>query len=103
MGYEMKLADFINATNATRMAQRTKDAARLVLVDGLRVIDAARQMEMKRQQVEEAVARIEAAHKALQGIPENWECVTVCVPPELANSVRDIERSALRRAGLSVD
>ncbi|MGZ8942794.1 MAG: TrfB-related DNA-binding protein, partial [Methylobacter sp.] len=80
----MKLADFIKTADSTRMAQRTKDAARLVLVDGIRAVDAARQMGMKRQQVEEAVARIEAAYKAAQGIPEGWECVTVCVPPERA-------------------
>lgn len=99
----MKLAKFIKTTDSTRMAQRTKDAARLVLVDGLRVIDAARQMEMKRQQVEEAVARIEAAYKTAQGIPDGWECVTVCVPPDRAGDVREIQHEARRKAGLSVD
>jgi hypothetical protein len=99
----MNLSDFLTAANSTRMAQRTKDTARLVLVDGMRVIDAARQMEMKRQQVEEAVARIEAAYRAARGIPEGWECVTVCIPPERVGDVREIERAEIRKAGLSVD
>lgn len=99
----MKLTDFIKAADSTRMAQRTKDVARLVLVDGMRVIDAARQMEMKRQQVEEAVARIEAAYKAGRGIPEEWECITVCVPHEKANEIQEIERAEIRKAGLSID
>lgn len=99
----MNLSNFLTAANSTRMAQRTKDTARLVLVDGMRAIDAARQMEMKRQQVEEAVARIEAAYRATRGIPEGWECVTVCVPPEKSGDVREIERVAMRKAGLNVD
>lgn len=99
----MKLAEFIRTTDSTRMAQRTKDAARLVLVDGLRVIDAARQVEMKRQQVEEAVARIEAVYRKAKGMPEDWECVTVLVPPEQAEEIREIERVAMRKSGMTVD
>lgn len=99
----MNLADFITAADTTRMQPKTRDAARLVLVDGLRFIDAARKLDMKRQQVEEAVARIEAAHKALRGIPEDWKCVTVCVPTDIAKDVLGIEQNARRVAGLSVD
>lgn len=99
----MKLADFLKIADSTRMAQKTKDAVRLVLVDGMRATDAARQIEMTRQQVEAAVARIEAAYKAAQGIPEEWECVTVCVPSDRVDDVREIQREARRKAGLSVD
>lgn len=99
----MQLSEFIKTSNNTRMAQRTKDAARLVLVDGMRTVDAARQMDMKRQQVQEAVARIEAAFKAAHGIPEGWECITVCVPPDRVSEVREIEHQAKREAGLNVD
>ena len=97
----MKISEYLKLTDSTRMAQRTKDAVRMVLVDGLRVVDAARQMEMSKQQLQDAVARVEAAHKAAQGIPEDWECVTVCVPPDQVNDVREIERKAKRAAGLS--
>lgn len=99
----MQLSEFIKTANSTRMTQRTKDAARLVLVDGMRVVDAAKQMEMNRQQVADAVSRVEAALKAAQGIPEDWECITVCVPPENVAEVREIEHRAMRKAGLSVD
>jgi TrfB plasmid transcriptional repressor len=99
----MQLADFIKITNSTRLAQHTKDAVRMVLVDGMRVAEAARQMEMSRQLVQNAVARVEAAHKAAHGIPENWECITLCVPPDLVGEMREIERKAKRAAGLSVD
>jgi predicted DNA-binding protein (UPF0251 family) len=99
----MQLSEFLKTANSTRMTQHTKDAARLVLVDGMRCIDAAKQMDMKRQQVEAAVARIEAAYKAAQGIPEEWECITVCVPPERVAEVREIERQSMRTAGLSIN
>ncbi len=99
----MNLADFITAADTTRMQPKTRDAARLVLVDGLRFIDVARKLDMKRQQVEEAVARIEAAHKALRGIPEDWKCVTVCVPIDKVKEIREIEKCAIRDAGLTVD
>jgi hypothetical protein len=99
----MQLAEFIKITNSTRMAQRTKDAARMVLVDGMRTVDAAREMNMLPQQLKSAIDRVEAALKAMHGIPEDWECITLCVPPELINSVREIEHKAKRDAGLSVD
>jgi hypothetical protein len=74
-----------------------------VLVDGIRAADAGRQMNMSPQQLKSAIERVEAAVKAARGIPEDWECITVCVPPDLINSVRDIEHKAKRAAGLSVD
>ena len=99
----MNLAEFMKAANSTRMLQRTKDAARLVLVDGLKIVEAAGQYGMKPQQVHEAIARLNAAHKAAMGLPADWECVTVTVPRSDVEAVRDIERNALRHAGLLVD
>ncbi|SJM94635.1 TrfB-related DNA-binding protein [Crenothrix polyspora] len=97
----MKISEFLKLTDSTRMAQRTKDAVRMVLVDGMRVVDAARQTEMSKQQLQDAVGRVEAAHKAAQGMPDDWECVTVCVPPDQVDDVKEIERKAKRSAGLS--
>lgn len=99
----MKLAEFMEAAATTRMTQHVLDSARLVLVDGMKAVDAAKLMEMTPQQLREAVKRIKAAHKAGQGIPDGWECVTVCVPPELVETVREVGRQAKRDAGLSVD
>jgi hypothetical protein len=99
----MQLAEFIKITNSTRMAQRTKDAVRMVLVDGIRAADAAREMEMSKQQLKSAIERVEAALKSSRGIPEDWECITVCVPPDLISSIREMEHKAKRDAGLSVD
>lgn len=99
----MKLAEFMEAAATTRMTQHVLDGARMVLVDGMKIVEAAKLLEMKPQQLGEAVKRIKAAHKAGQGTPEGWECVTVCVPPELVEKVREVGRQAKRDAGLSVD
>lgn len=98
----MNLAEFMEAVGTTRITQHVRDGARMVLVDGLKIVDAAKMLEMKPQQLQEAVKRIKAAHKARQGTPEGWECVTVCVPPEQVEAVREIGRQARRDAGLSV-
>jgi predicted DNA-binding protein (UPF0251 family) len=87
----MKLSEFLSAAGSTRMAQRTIDAARLVLIDGMRATDAARQMGMKRQQVQEAVQRLESAHRSARAIPDGWERITVYVPPENVAEIREIE------------
>lgn len=99
----MNLAEFMEAVATTRMTQHVRDGARMVLVDGMKAVHAAKLMEMTPQQLREAVKRIEAAHKAGQGTPEDWECVTVCVPKELVETVREVGRKAKRDAGLSVD
>lgn len=99
----MNLAEFMEVAATTRMTQHVRDGARMVLVDGMKAVDAAKLMEMTPQQLREAVKRIKAAHKAGQGTPEDWECVTVCVPPELVETVREVGRQAKRDAGLSVD
>lgn len=105
----MKLSDFNAALAKTRMGERARDAARLILVDGLSPTEAARQIAettgepMSRQAADKAARRIEAAHMAARGLPDGWECVTVCVPPEQVANVREIERLALRNAGLNVD
>jgi len=99
----MKLSDFLEVANKTKLADRSKDSARLVLVEGVRAVDAAKQTGMKRQHVEESVQRIEAAYLRAHGVPDGWECVTVCVPKERAGDVREIELQARRDAGLSMD
>lgn len=99
----MKLAEFMEVAATTRMSQHVRDGARMVLVDGMKAVEAAKLMDMTPQQLQAAIKRIKAAHKAGQGIPEGWECVTVCVPPELVETVREVGRQAKRNAGLSVD
>ena len=104
----MRLTDFNTAIAKSTMGQRARDAARLILVDGLGATEAARKIAessgepMSRQAADKAAKRIEATHKAMRGMPDDWEVITVCVPPDLADEVREIERTALRKAGLTV-
>ena len=99
----MNLAEFMEAVATTRIKDHVRDGARMVMVDGMKAVDAAKLVSMTPQQLHAAVKRVEAAHKARLGTPEGWQCVTVCVPPELVETVREVGRKAKRDAGLSVD
>lgn len=77
-------------------------AARRVLVDGVGQSEAGRELGMQRNEVWDAVARVEREHKARVGAPPGWACITVCVPRfgEEADAIREIEKGAWRRAGI---
>jgi len=97
------------ASTTNRMEQRAKHAAHMILVERATPADAARAItassgrSFSRQAANRAAQRIEAAYIALQGVPEDWECITACLPPEQARAVREIERQARREAGLTTD
>ena len=55
---------------------------------------------MSRQQVQNAVVRVETAYKSAQGVPADWVCITICVPPEQINTVRKFEQAEKKKAGL---
>ena len=98
----MNLIDFEKAvSHCKRMQPPSVTAARLVLVEGRRVADAARQTGLLRQQIEQAIERIEIAYKASFGFPADWECVTVVVPKDRAREIRKIARQELIDAGLA--
>lgn len=101
--------EFLKAIRKTRIRQRVRLAARHVLVDGLSISDSARRAGMTRQAVHAAVRRLERAlaetthtprgrprapHPAL---PEHWETVTVIVPADTAQLIREAERVAIER------
>jgi hypothetical protein len=94
---------FAAAIDRTRLQQRGRRVARLVLVDGHSKSDAARAAGITPQAVAEVVRRVELAHRAVTGCPAEWECVTVCVPSAAVDAVRAIERRERRRAKLTVD
>lgn len=99
----MRLSEFNTVVKSTRMGERARDAARLILVDGISAAEAGRQVGITRQAATKAAQRVEAVIRSQRGIPDHWECVTVCVPPERAAEIREIEREAMRAAGLTVD
>lgn len=96
--------EFSKAHGRTRIRRRLRLAARLVLVKGLTMSEAARHCKVSRQAVHVAVRRIERAllerTHTLPGrpravppdIPEHWETVTVIVTPDAADAVRGVER-----------
>jgi len=96
----MTPTEFAAAADQTRLREKRREAARLVLVGGHSMAAAGRAVAISRQAVHEAVARIERVHQGLAGAPRDWCVVTVCVPAGDVDAVRNIERAALIDAGL---
>lgn len=92
----MTKEEFIRASKMRRLKPRTLEAIKLVLVDQMRIVDVARQMDMKPQQIGAAARLIEAEHQRimLEKPVGDWVSVTVCVPPECVAEIMEIENRA---------
>lgn len=82
----MKLEKFNELASQTRMQSRSKEGARLVLVEGLSITEAAKQMGFSQQRVSYLVKRLKDLDREC---PEGYEQVTVCVAPGNGQKVRD--------------
>ena len=74
--------EFDQAAAQTRLRAHTMLAARSVLIDGLGLTRAGNLAapRMQRQQVADAVARIEREHRKIIGAPRGWRCITLTLP-----------------------
>lgn len=90
---------FEAAVQRTRMRGDTIEAARQVLVYGLTLRQVAERYERTHEWARQAVARVKRASADVMLCPDGWEVVTVCLPPEDAHDVRELERS--RREALA--
>jgi len=73
---------FASALAKTRLKPHTAAAARSVLVDGIGLTKAGNEAtpRMQRQQVANAVSRIEREHLRALGAPNGWRCLTLVLP-----------------------
>jgi len=98
--------EFDLAASKTRLRPHTTAAARAVLVDGLGLTKAgnAATPRMMRQQVADAVARIEREHRKLIGAPQGWRCITLTLPwnGEEWEAAEELQSQAFERAGLKL-
>lgn len=98
--------EFDSAASKTRLRPRTAAAARAVLVDGLGLTQAgnAAAPRMQRQQVADAVARIEREHCKLIGAPQGWRCITLVLPwfGEEWEAAQELQKKAYARTGLKL-
>lgn len=96
--------EFELAVSKTRLRAHTSAAARSVLVDGLGLTQAgnASTPRMTRQQVSDAVGRIEREHLKSIGAPQGWGCITLVLPrfSEDWDEANELQKRAYERAGL---
>lgn len=72
----------------------TVELYRLVAVEGLTKTEAAAKLDMTKQNAGQQLKRVEAL---LASRPADWERVTVWLPKDQAQQVREMEREAQRK------
>lgn len=87
-------ANAVSFHGASERTPRIVQAARAVLVDGMRPADAADKFDFPRERISEAVGRIRDKWQVI--CTENgWITETFSLPPKLAELIREIESDAL--------
>jgi transposase-like protein len=76
-----------------RLSENGKEAAKLVLVDGLEQVEVAERFKLHRQQINKWVKDIYQSHI---DCPAGWKVDVVTLPPEQMDEVKIMERRARR-------
>ena len=92
----MNIDQFNAAAGRTKLQDRSLEAAKLVLVKGHGHDFAGRQVGVRREQVRTWCYRILREHRGIVGCPPGWNCITVCVPPDVEEKINKLERIAFR-------
>lgn len=98
----MNISKFEELVAGTKLKERAKRLAYLVLVEGRRTTDVAQQEGVSRQLVHQAEQRVLRQQMLTEKIPEDWVRKSYWLPPNLAQAVNWIEEQARVRAGVTV-
>ncbi len=96
----MSPEDFEYHAGSTALREPALTMARLVLVEGVSVAEAARRHNRGRSTAQAAAARVLRARREYRQIPPDWLTITVTLPEEAAARVVEIEQQALRESGI---
>lgn len=77
-----------------RLGERNIDGARAIMVDGRPQKQVAAAMGVSKATASAFVCRVWEAHIAFGTRPPGWVNVSVTLPPDLAELVKDMERKA---------
>lgn len=87
-------ANAVSFHGANEKTPRIVQAARAVLVEGMRPADAADKFDFPRERISEAVGRIRDKWDSICEA-NGWVTETFSLPPKLAELIREIEGDAL--------
>ncbi len=90
--------DELNAALArTRLQAKARSVAHMVLIDGLSMAEAARRTGISKEAVRQIRARVAYAIRDVCGLPRDWQVVTVAVPSDIADEIREMAHQAHKR------
>lgn len=87
-------ANAVSFHGANEKTPRIVQAARAVMVDGMRPADAADKFDFPRERISEAVGRIRDKWEAICE-DNGWVTETFSLPPKLVELIREIEGDAI--------
>lgn len=83
----------------SRLKERNVEAIRQILVEGRQQTDVADELGVTKKAVSQMVGKAWQAHIEHGERPEGWTSISVTLPPDMAELVKDMERKA--RANLT--
>ncbi|CAH0445346.1 TrfB transcriptional repressor protein [Ralstonia syzygii subsp. syzygii] len=82
-----------------RLKERNVEAIRQILVEGRQQTDVADELGVTKKAVSQMVGKAWQTHIEHGERPEGWTSISVTLPPDMAELVKDMERKA--RANLT--
>ena len=92
----LSLARFEGAVLGSRFGTRALRMARAILIDGMGPSAAGRLCGRSHEAARRAARRVWERSRC-QGMPAGWTSVTVVVPAEVAEEIREVERGEQRQ------
>ena len=92
----MTPAEFEDLANKTRLEDRGREVAKMVLVQGLRPAEVARRTGLSEATIRAARDAVLREMRKQAGAPPDWVSVTVIVPPTMATKIRRIAKNIRR-------
>lgn len=98
----MEKTEFKKLAEKTKLKDKAINLAKLVLVDGLKTGDVAKQKNVSRQLVEQAKKRVLREKRISNNYPKEWQTVTAILPVQMIQVVKWIEGKEREKEGLIV-
>jgi predicted DNA-binding protein YlxM (UPF0122 family) len=98
----MEKTEFKKLAEKTKLKDKAINLAEMVLVDGLKAGEIAKQKNVSRQLVEQAKKRILREKSISNNYPKEWRIVTAVLPVQMIQVVKWIEGKEREKEGLIV-
>lgn len=97
----MEAQQFTELAERTKLADRAREAARLVLVEGRTATEAAALVGVSRQAASRAQHRVLDELRRMEGWPDDWPAITLIAPARLGDLLKYLRDSIAAEQGIT--